>query len=197
MRLASLCTKRNILLSLIVAAAAYRLVPHTPNVSVLEALSLAGGSYFGRKYWLWIVPIAVLYLTDLVLNNTVLRSFFPYQDGFIWWDSYLLFNILSLGIIALLGYSFLKKVSAPRVLVGGLLSAIIFFIITNFGSWLDMALPYPRTLAGLGESYLAALPFFRTSLISTIVSSVFVFGLVEGLSKWGNSRSKTAQSQAA
>jgi hypothetical protein len=39
-------------------------------------------------------------------------------------------------------------------------SAMIFFLITNFSSWLAMSL-YPKNFMGLIECYIAGLAFFR------------------------------------
>jgi hypothetical protein len=36
---------------------------------------------------------------------------------------------------------------------------------------------YPKTLDGLGSCYIAAIPFFRNSLLSELVSSLVIFGL--------------------
>jgi hypothetical protein len=36
---------------------------------------------------------------------------------------------------------------------------------------------YPRTLAGLGACYTAALPFYRNDLVSTALTAGVLFGL--------------------
>ena len=54
-------------------------------------------------------------------------------------------------------------------------SAILFFAITNFGVWAIDHL-YPRTLAGLASCYIAAIPFFRNTLLSGLFYSALLFG---------------------
>ena len=48
-------------------------------------------------------------------------------------------------------------------------SAVIFFIVTNFGVWTGGS--YGYTLSGFVNCYLLALPFFGNTLISTFVFS--------------------------
>jgi hypothetical protein len=38
----------------------------------------------------------------------------------------------------------------------------VFFVVTNAACW---ALSYPRTVAGLATCYVAAIPFFRNTLV--------------------------------
>ena len=78
----------------------------------------------------------------------------------------------------LLGRLLLKKGRLWRVPFVSLLASILFFVVTNFGVWFggDGAL-YPKTLAGLGACYAAALPFtgdWRTD------GTPFFFGTVAG-----------------
>ena len=44
----------------------------------------------------------------------------------------------------------------------------MFFLVTNFGVWW-LGNTYPATLSGLGTCYIAAIPFFGRSLLSTSV----------------------------
>jgi hypothetical protein len=60
------------------------------------------------------------------------------------------------------------------VAVGGVVSASLFFVITNFGVWFAGRL-YTRDFQGLVDCYTAALPFFRNTLLSDIVYSLLLF----------------------
>ncbi|MFH1622448.1 MAG: DUF6580 family putative transport protein, partial [Candidatus Omnitrophota bacterium] len=51
------------------------------------------------------------------------------------------------------------------------------FIISNFGVWVMGW--YPRTLNGLITCYTLAIPFFRTTLASTLIFSFALFGIYE------------------
>jgi hypothetical protein len=63
------------------------------------------------------------------------------------------------------------------------LSSVQFFLITNFGAWLGMPQLYSRSLAGLGNCYVAAIPFFGRTLASDLVYSAALFGLHAWLSR--------------
>lgn len=58
-----------------------------------------------------------------------------------------------------------------RVL-GSLLGAVIFFVLTNFGVWVTGF--YGYTFTGLISCYLLAVPFFAYSLISTLTFSSLI-----------------------
>jgi len=53
-----------------------------------------------------------------------------------------------------------------------------FFLISNFGVWLGGRL-YPPTWVGLITCYAAALPFYRNSLLSSVVYTAVLFGAHE------------------
>jgi lipopolysaccharide export LptBFGC system permease protein LptF len=56
-----------------------------------------------------------------------------------------------------------------------------FFIITNFAVWAMGGL-YPMTLEGLMACYIAGIPFYGNTLLSTALFSAVFFGLT----KWVN-----------
>jgi hypothetical protein len=60
-----------------------------------------------------------------------------------------------------------------------LASSIIFFIVTNFGVWVVQNSMYPKTIEGLAACYLAAVPFFRNTVIGDLLSTGILFGLFE------------------
>ena len=62
-------------------------------------------------------------------------------------------------------------------IVGSLLGAFMFYLITNFGVW-SMG-SYGYSFEGLLLCYTLAIPFFAYSLISTFVFS----GIIEGVIK--------------
>jgi hypothetical protein len=58
-----------------------------------------------------------------------------------------------------------------RITGGGLIAAIagalLFFLVTNFGVWLEGGL-YPRTSEGLVQCYTMAIPFFKSTLLGNL-----------------------------
>ena len=139
-------------ISIFLALAMSRFVPHPPNFTSLLALSFYVPVLFGLRY----MPVLLIsfVITDLVIG---------YHSGTHWtWGSVL--------VIGLMSQYFNKNINLR--LVGSLFGAFIFFLITNFGVWIsDM---YSLTAKGLIECYTLAIPFFTYSLISTILFSLLI-----------------------
>lgn len=69
-----------------------------------------------------------------------------------------------------------NSLSTSRVIGASLLASVSFFLASNFTVWVEWGM-YPKTFAGLEVCYIAALPFFRNSVISELVFSLLLFGL--------------------
>jgi hypothetical protein len=136
-----------------------RLVLHAPNFTPVIALALFGGVYLKKRQALY-VPIALLAVTDLFLG---LHPTMPFTWG-------------SILVISAIGIWLRSRKTTATVLGSSLFSAILFVVVTNFGAWLTM---YPHTAEGLRNCYIAAIPFFRNTLLSTLVYSAVTFGLYE------------------
>lgn len=145
---------------LILLAAASRLLPHAPNFTPVAAIGLFAGAMLGRRT-AWLVPFAALLLSDLFLGFYHPTSMFWNYSGF--------------AACLLLGSAFLAPArSLPRFAGATLSSSVAFFALSNFGMWASGY--YPRTLAGLGECYVAAIPFFRNTLASDVLYTGLLFG---------------------
>jgi len=151
-------------LFLILLAVASRLLPHPPNFTPLAALGLFSGAYLQvRKYWL--VPVAALLLSDLVIGFYQPVAMIFVYSGFI--------------LCAFLGRALLHERRTPLTLGGATLSgSVIFFIISNLGDWLT-GLNYPRTGQGLIECYTMAIPFFRNTLAGDLFYVACLFGIYD------------------
>ncbi len=112
--------------------------------------------------------LAVLMATDYYL--TVFAYGYPFHAS-----AYLV-TWLWYAAVCLLGMGILHRPSVLRVVAGVLASATSFFLLSNFMVWAGGAL-YPRTIAGLGACYAAAIPFYRNDLVSTAITAGALFGL--------------------
>jgi hypothetical protein len=79
----------------------------------------------------------------------------------------------SFALIALIGMK-MKTISLKNVFVNSIFSAVLFFVITNFAVWLEGW--YSYTFAGLVLCYEMAIPFFRNTLLSSLIYSGLLFG---------------------
>ncbi len=150
--------KITVALCLISFAVVFRLLPHPPNFAPVAAVALFGGALLPRKLALTL-PLCAMLLSDLAIGLHPLILFT--------WGSY--------AAIALLGNVYFTRLSAINVAFFSIGSSVLFFVITNFGVWLEGRL-YPPTIDGLVNSYINALPFFRNTLLSDMFFSAALFG---------------------
>ena len=158
------------LTGLILLAALTRLLPHPPNFSPVEAIALFGGAYFASKQWALVVPLVVMFLSDLALGLVHGGIYFDYFTSAGFW---LVYACIALSTV--LGFGLRGKVSGGRVLAYSLAGSVLFFIVTNFGAWLGAPM-YPQTVAGLGAAYVAGIPFFQWTVLGTLFYSAVLFG---------------------
>jgi len=167
------------ILSIIIVGILTRVIPHVPNFAPVEGLTLFGAAYLKRKEFAYILPIALLYLSDLIINNTTARIYFTENEGIIWFSNYMLYSFASLTLIVLAGRFLLKKIAATNVIVSALAASVIFFLVSNFGIWVHATSSYSKDLSGLMTAYIAGLPFLRSSVVSTLLFTCILFGAYE------------------
>jgi hypothetical protein len=78
------------------------------------------------------------------------------------------------GVVAL-GLWLGRQRSGWRVAGFTLAGSLVFFVVSNFGVWLFQSM-YPKSLEGLAACYIAAIPFFRNSLLGDAGYAVLLFG---------------------
>jgi hypothetical protein len=187
--------KRNLRLpvafaGLVLAFALTRLPGVLPlNFSAAYALAFCAGVYLPGRL-AWALPLGVMFGTDLLLNLLYYRVN-PVT-------AYALVNYAGYGLIIAVGRSFRPRASWGALLGGGLLGAILFYLLTNTAAWLqDPA--YAKTLAGWLQALTSGVPgypptwtFFRNTLLS---GGLFT-GLFVGAMKLGEAREPEEESAA-
>lgn len=156
--------------SLILAAAVVRLLPHAPNFAPVGAMGLFGAAYF-RKSWALLLPFTALFLSDLVLNNTIYSAYFP---TFTWISSPWMYLSFAAVVAAGLGW-FSAGVSKLKIAGATVSSSLVFFLVSNLGVFLESGM-YPKTAGGLLMCYTAGLPFLTNTLASDLLYSTVLFG---------------------
>ena len=149
-----------------------------PNFSPVYALVFCAGAFWpGRGGWQW--PLAVLLASDLILD-------LYYHVSLL--DGYLVLNYAGYAVLFLIGRRLSKRQSFVKLLAGGMLGAVLFYVITNTAAWVNPApgplpqAPYPQTLLGwLQALTVGSAPwpptwtFFRNTLLSGgLFTGVFV-----------------------
>lgn len=169
-------------LALIIAAIGYRFLPHVPNFSPLNAIFLFAGATLVRKYASLIGILALVYLSDFALNNTILRPFFTEVTGIVWYSSYMLASVVSFVVIFGIGQYIKGSNRGFKIVGGALLASVVFFLITNVGSWyFDPFDMYANNFAGLVTCMAAGIPFFQSTVIGDLLFSGVLFGAYEAV----------------
>jgi hypothetical protein len=160
-------------------AVATRLLPHPHNFAPIGGVALFSAAWFRSKWVAYLIPLVSMWLSDLFINNV---TYGAYNDGFVWISGGFYWVYGSFALIALMGISLFKEITAGRVLGGAIASSVLFFLITNFGAWLGSSM-YPQSFSGLMLAYAAGIPFFWNTLAGDLVYSGALFGAAYGLQR--------------
>ena len=156
-----------VLSSIIIVLIAMRSIFNIPNFNPIGAIALIGGILFHKKTTAFLVTIGALFLGDIILG----LSSPTYMDYM--FSTTFLFVYVAFILMILLGTALKNRASLISISLGSVISAILFFLITNAGSWL--ALNYNRSLSGLMSAYNAGIPFFRATLVSQLLFSLGIY----------------------
>ncbi len=136
-----------------------RLLPHAANFAPLAASALFAGVVLRRRTLALGVPMAAMLASDLLLG------------GYDW----RVMSVVYAGLLVpvLLG-TFGRRMPA-MILPLAVASSLIFFASSNFAVWAFGGM-YPRTLAGLTQCYVSALPFLHTTMLGDLFWTAVLFG---------------------
>ena len=166
-----------VLFILILACALYRVWDSRPmGFAPQIAMALFAGSVSKDKRFAFLFPVLSLFISDLLYQFlysqglTTIKGFYEGQ-----WQIYLM-----IASITIIGF-FINKNKIGQILVGSLAGAVYFFLISNFmvwigGGWDINNQPYPRSFDGLMLCFSEGLPFFKWSLLSTLLFNGIFFG---------------------
>ncbi|GAB6282915.1 MAG: hypothetical protein STSR0008_16650 [Ignavibacterium sp.] len=150
------------ILGLILIVSITRLIPHPANFTPIAAMALFGGTYFNNKKIAFAIPLIIMFLTDMII-------------GF---HENIIAVYLSFVLIVALGFWLQKNKNLKNIILTTLISSVAFFVITNFSVWITGSM-YPKNLSGIIECYVAAIPFFRNSVLGDLFYVGVLFGAYE------------------
>ena len=153
-------TKYFLLAGLIILAALTRLINHPANFSPIMAIAIFGGTLFDNKRIAFIAPLAAMFLSDLFLGFSLITIFV--YSGFI------------VGIF--IGFLLKHNLKVRNIVIASLSGSVIFFLITNFGSWMIDPMYQPLSIESLMRCYTLAIPFFRNAIIGDAIYIAVLFG---------------------
>ena len=157
-------------ISLIVILAFARLIPHPPNFTPIIAVAIISG-YFFKNF----------NLSVLILLSAMLIS-----DLFIGFYDNIIFVYLSLIVITFIFHKISSNINFKNLFIYSFAGSVIFFVISNFGVWAlgspgvqDIA--YEKSLSGLIQCYVLAIPFFGNTFLSTLIFSYLAIFIYKSL----------------
>lgn len=135
------------------------------NFSAAYALAFCCGVFLPRALAWWL-PLGTLLLTNILLN--VLHYGAPL------WDWYFLVTTGFFAVLVGLGRLFRPESAWWKLVGGGLLGALVFYVVSNTAAWLyEPTQPYAKTLQGWLQALTVGTTgwpetwkFFRNTLLS-------------------------------
>ena len=164
-------------ISLILILAFARLIPHPPNFTPIIAVAIMSGYFFKNINLSFLTLIIAMLLSDIFIGF--------YEN--------VIFVYASLLLITFVFYKIAIKINFKNLFIYGFVGSLIFFIVSNFGVWAlgspgvnDIA--YDKSLNGLIECYILAIPFFGNTFLSTIIFAYPAIFIYKSLPTWSDSR---------
>ena len=153
---------------LIPAVALLRLTVNHPYnfIPVFSCLLFFGACRPAREYAL---PLFTLVGLDIFLTT--------HQYGFALTSGHAVTWLWYLGAMFLGGAMLRNSFSTWRVLGTSVSASMLFFVASNFMVWAEWDM-YPKTWSGLVACYVAAIPFFRNSIVSETACGLLLLAAV-------------------
>lgn len=140
-----------------------------PNFAPIAAVALFAGARIKNPRAAFFIPIFAMLASDALIG---------FYDLWIMGSVY-----VSFAFSGVIGRAIRKRVTPFKLTSATLISSALFFFITNAAVWMFSGM-YPRTLAGLAESYTMGLPFLRFTIFGDLFYTVLIFGIYELVHVW-------------
>ncbi len=133
------------------------------NFAPITALAIFGAAYLPKKQAI-AIPLAARFISDIFL-------------GFFQWP--LMVAVYACHLLGVLFGLWIKKTPDNRwvkIIGSSVATAVIFFLVTNFAFFYSY---YPHNFAGIIQSYVNGLPFFRGTLLGDVTYTAVLFGSLQ------------------
>ena len=127
-----------------------RLIPHEPNFTPILSISILGFLFSTILSVKLLIVLGSMFFSDLIIGT---------HDFII----YVYFSLILLIIVS----------NSKNYIYMMFLGPLIFFIITNFGVWLN-SWYYTKNINGLIECFYMAIPFFKNTILSTFFYCILI-----------------------
>lgn len=139
------------------------------NVTPMAGVALAAGALIPQPLLAATVPVAALAIGNLTLPG---------------YGSAAMATVVFLATAwpVLLG-GVVRSGRWTAILGSALANSLVFFLTTNAAHWW-LTNDYPHTATGLGECFLAALPFYRWMPVGDVAWTAVIFGVLKAVPSW-------------
>ena len=154
-----------VIFSLIAIGVIGRFIPHPPNATPITAITIAASRHVGR-FWSLTTPIVAMTISDAVIgfyNWKILVSVYA--------------SFALIGAISLWARKYPSRMPTWFLVVS---ASFLFFIVTNFATWLFSPW-YEKNVSGLLYSYELGVPFLRNMLLGDVAYTLMISALARGM----------------
>jgi hypothetical protein len=137
---------------------------HLPGFSPVFGALLFSGARLRKRDAIWF-PVMVLAVGDWILTTQVFHMEMRWGQAV---------SLLAFAAMAWIGGLLRKNLTISRFIGTAAAASTAYFLISNFGVWLAWG-TYPHTREGLAACYVAAMPYYRTSSLSTLIGGAVLF----------------------
>ena len=149
-----------------------RVIPHPPNFTPIGGIIIFSTLKIENTFGKIFIPLFVFWVSDLIINNVMLPNTYPqYYQGFQLFGNWTIY--LALIVIMTVLRFYFHNYSSYILPGASLISATLFFLISNFGVWLGSSI-YTPNFSGFLICLGAGVPFFGNTLLSTLIYSVIL-----------------------
>jgi hypothetical protein len=145
---------------------------HLPQFSPVFGALLFSGARLKKRDAVWF-PVVILAIYDWLQTTQVFHMQWKLGHSI---------TLVAFTAIAGIGGWLREKLTVSRLLWSGASGSAAYFLISNFGVWAVWGI-YPHTREGLIACYVAALPYLRSSLLSTLAFGAVLFWGYEWLTR--------------
>lgn len=153
---------------LVVVGSVFRVAGFAPQI----AMAVFGAAVIKDKRLAFLLPLVSMFLSDVLYEVLFQYGHAPY-GGFYQGQ---ITNYILLAAITLVGF-WARNLNWSRIAAATIAAPTLYFLASNFVVWFGGGgLQRPKTFEGLLMCYNDAVPFFRSSLMYTIMFSAILFG---------------------
>jgi hypothetical protein len=162
-------------LFLVAISSLYRIIPGRPyGFAPQWAMAIFAGAIIKDKKWAFIIPVLSMFISDLfyqvlyIGGMSKMQGFYEGQ-----WQNYILFALL-----VFVGFA-VKKLNVFQIGAASIAAPTLYFLASNFLVWAGngtRGLDRPKNFNGLLLCYTDGLPFYKMSILGTLVFSAILFG---------------------